>query len=109
MCSGKKTLGNRTTFGSGKMGMVGGSIGRIQSNPKFQAPNPKFKSQVPNSNPKSQIPIPSPKFKSQVPNLIPSPLPRASWDLGLPWDLGFGAWDLDALNAPCASSCPCSP
>jgi hypothetical protein len=26
MCSGRKTLGNRTTFGSGKRGMVEGSI-----------------------------------------------------------------------------------
>src|SRR5439155_11197777 len=25
-CSGRNTLGNRTTFGSGKIGMVGGSI-----------------------------------------------------------------------------------
>src|SRR6476469_2960315 len=92
MCSGKKTLGNRTTFGSGKMGMVGGSIGRIQSNPKFQAPNPKFKSKVPNSNPKSQIQIPSPKS---------NPKSTAKGELGFGPSLGFAICSLGLGRAQC--------
>src|SRR5687768_11570526 len=33
MCSGRKTLGNRTTLGSGKMGRVGGSMADVEVSP----------------------------------------------------------------------------
>src|SRR5688572_20056111 len=69
---------------------------------KSQAPNPKLqipssKSQAP-TTPNAHAPTQTPNTETEFEHWLGAAL--GIWALGMPWSLGFGAWDLTLRSKP---------